>query len=353
MEQEIRCSSCGAHLQYQTDTPDKCTYCGSRVRFPNQDKNLRAQVPNTVKPVVIIIVVVIVVIMGSVGVFISSVVGTVDKAVNINIPAIPTTVAGSQEEPSSAFAEEVLRFGGEGNGIGKFDDNRSVVIDGQGNIYCTDYAGGRVQIFDKNGKFIKQWANDLQYIPDMCVSRDGIVYMISGSKITSFEGSSGKKLKTSTEVFFSHMTMTADDNILATTSTGGLYKLDKNLVVLEASRNFMQKGGMSNNMSGGIACNGFGEIFILDLMGQHVHHFSSKWEFLDKFKTKASSANDIEIDSKGRIFISATNTIYVYDDEGEFVESFPTKQTFGMAFDDDGGLWTASRPYVVKYKIKQ
>lgn len=347
----MRCASCGAHLQYQTETPDKCTYCGSRVRMPGQKHTAHASISKGGKTIVFLVVGIIVAIMAVVGVFVFSVINTVKDAVTINIPTVPT-IPGKQV-PTSAFAEEVLRFGGEGNGIGKFEDNRSVAIDGNNNIFSTDYAGGRVQVFDANGKFVKQWMNDLKYIPDMCVSRDGIVYIMSGSKITSFEGETGNKLKESNRVFFNNMTIMADDNIIGTTSNGDIYKLDKDLKTIASSKNIMAKAGMENNLTNGIACNGLGEIFVLDFMGQHVYHFSRKMEFVDKFKTKASSGNDIAVDAKGRIYISAMNEIYVYDAEGEFLHSFTAKQAFGMAFDSEGNLWVAQRPYVVKYNIKK
>ena len=35
----------------------------------------------------------------------------------------------------------------------------SIAIDAKGNIYVGDRANNRIQVFDENGKFLKQWTN--------------------------------------------------------------------------------------------------------------------------------------------------------------------------------------------------
>src|SRR5688572_18521085 len=56
-------------------------------------------------------------------------------------PAERTATAPAQER---AFATEALTFGSEGTGAGRFEDARSVAVDGQGRIYVAEYQGGRV-----------------------------------------------------------------------------------------------------------------------------------------------------------------------------------------------------------------
>ena len=82
----------------------------------------------------------------------------------------------------------------------------------------------------------------------------------------------------------------------------------------------------------------------------YICKFSADGKFLDRFKVEGSP-NAIAIDNKGRIFISQTSNIEVYDTEGKQLESFKTNQAFGMAFNDAGDLFAASRPFVVKYQL--
>ena len=62
---------------------------------------------------------------------------------------------------------------------------------------------------------------------------------------------------------------------------------------------------------------------------------------------------DIAVDSKGRIFISELSKIWVYQPDGNLLDSFDTTQTFAITFNDQGELLVASRPFVVKYAVNQ
>ncbi|PYR46996.1 MAG: hypothetical protein DMF89_20565 [Acidobacteria bacterium] len=48
-------------------------------------------------------------------------------------------------------------WGGKGAGPGQFDIAHSVVVDGQGLVYVADRQNRRVQIFDGDGKYSKEW----------------------------------------------------------------------------------------------------------------------------------------------------------------------------------------------------
>ncbi len=49
----------------------------------------------------------------------------------------------------------VRRFGSEGTGNGQFDNPEGIAIDSQGNAWVADWANGRVQEFKENGEFIR------------------------------------------------------------------------------------------------------------------------------------------------------------------------------------------------------
>src|SRR6185436_902489 len=65
-------------------------------------------------------------------------------------PAAGSSAGSAAATPPAppAFADVVLRFGSEGTGAGRFEDARSVAVDGAGRIYVAEYSGGRVQVFD-------------------------------------------------------------------------------------------------------------------------------------------------------------------------------------------------------------
>lgn len=268
----------------------------------------------------------------------------------------PTSPIVSRTDDTSQFAREILRFGGEGVGAGMFKDNRVVAVDGDGKIYSVDYIGGRIQIFDANGKFLTQWFIDKEFgVFGLAASRDGsTVYVCQRGQISAYEAATGKLLK-QTEPYgaYQKIAVNLDGSVTANDRNGGIYRLDKDLKQIAAFKDAAKTAGINN--SGGfdyIAVNGLGEIYSASRNGKDICKFSAEGKFLDRFKTKASSANDIAVDPKGRIFVSDTNEIYVYTAEGEFVNQFETQQSFGMAFNDKGEIFVASRPFVVKYELK-
>jgi DNA-binding beta-propeller fold protein YncE len=50
-------------------------------------------------------------------------------------------------------------WGGKGTGPGQFNMPHSIAIDAKGLVYVADRSNDRIQIFDSNGKFLKQWTS--------------------------------------------------------------------------------------------------------------------------------------------------------------------------------------------------
>jgi DNA-binding beta-propeller fold protein YncE len=51
----------------------------------------------------------------------------------------------------------VMSFGEPGNGPGQFNTPHAIAIDNQDNVYVGDRGNQRVQVFDTNGKYIREW----------------------------------------------------------------------------------------------------------------------------------------------------------------------------------------------------
>jgi DNA-binding beta-propeller fold protein YncE len=70
-------------------------------------------------------------------------------------------------------------WGGQGTGPGQFDTSHSIVVDAKGLVYVADRQNRRVQIFDGEGKYIKEW----KYAGLPCglyIGADGQMWMVSG-----------------------------------------------------------------------------------------------------------------------------------------------------------------------------
>lgn len=263
---------------------------------------------------------------------------------NFNSPNAP-------KSGENSIANEILRFGGEGVGAGNFKDNRSVTVDAEGRIYSTDYQGGRIQVFDKEGKFLTQWfiENKGSPIIALAASRNSKLYVAQSNKIMAFEGVSGKLLNETKVRLASDIAITLTGNIILLERTK-ISIFDEKLAKLTEYPDINKTAGISDYF-GYIAVNGLGEIYTIPRNGQDICKFSAEGKFIDRFKVKPVSVNGIAVDAKGRIFISETSNIWVYQANGELMDSFKTKQTFGLVFNDQNEFITASRPFIVKYAV--
>jgi NHL repeat-containing protein len=59
----------------------------------------------------------------------------------------------------------LMSWGGPGNQPGQFDTPHSIAVDAQGNVYVADRGNHRIQVFDGNGKFLRQIVIDVPVDP--------------------------------------------------------------------------------------------------------------------------------------------------------------------------------------------
>ena len=73
----------------------------------------------------------------------------------------------------------LTKWGEPGTGPGQFDTPHSIVVDAEGLIYVADRQNRRVQIFDDDGNYIKEWA--YKGLPcGLFLTEDQQLYMVSG-----------------------------------------------------------------------------------------------------------------------------------------------------------------------------
>lgn len=73
----------------------------------------------------------------------------------------------------------IRAWGKYGTGPGEFNLPHSVVVDAQGNVYVADRENERIQIFDADGHYLKEW-NHLGYPYGLCITPDQNIWMIDG-----------------------------------------------------------------------------------------------------------------------------------------------------------------------------
>ncbi len=285
---------------------------------------------------------------------------TATRVIEKSVPVAPTPKAQAAETPS--IAKEFLRFGGEGVGAGKFKDNRTVAVAPDGRIFSAELSGGRVQVFDPEGKFQVQITADTNRSVDALeVDRKGTLYILQGYDLKRFDTSTGDELGTTRVDYATDLALGLDGKIYVASRRGEITVLgangDKQRTIKLAKD--LNIGDIKN-----MAVDGNGNFYVIDSGKYAIFKLSPDGALLNRFAGRsenfgdrtpkglfASYPTDIAVDSEGRVYASETDRVLIFDSNGNFLNEFATKQVFGIAIDDKDRVFVASRPFVVGYTV--
>ena len=266
----------------------------------------------------------------------------------------------------NGFVSETLKFGSEGIGPGMLTDARSIATDGRGNIYVGEYSGGRIQVFDSNGKFVTQWIADPKMpLRGLTVDRKGVVYVVQRGIITRYDGETGKslgKISYSDGDGFDDVTATPDGGVIAAWQRGrdDIVQFDSQGNIKQIIRAAISTPADRTELNTRLAVDGRGNIYGLGSFTSSVFKFSRDGKYMNRFggpgrqPGQLSAVSAIAVDGKGRVFVSDIQGIQVFDSDGRFVTSFRLDGVAsGMAFNDQNELMVVSRNKVTKYTVNQ
>jgi DNA-directed RNA polymerase subunit RPC12/RpoP len=283
-----------------------------------------------------------------------------DVATPAPSPATTQTPAAAQPEPPAApsFAEEVMRFGAEGTGAGRFEDTRSVAVDGAGRIYTAEYTGGRVQVFDSAGTFLTQWqANRRMPLLALAADRDGTVYIIQSGRIQRYEGATGRALgpiAPARGMGYEDVTVALDGS-LWTVSDNAVVHLSRDGAVRR--RINLKRVVDEDAAPERVAVAGSGDLYVLDKWKATVYHLSPDGRFVDRFGGGGfPPLEDVAVDGRGRVYVTGLGgpVIHVFDAAGQPVAEFGGGGVvFGIVFNDRDELFAAYRNdhQIAKFRI--
>jgi len=382
------CPKCGAPVSYAANLGTgtaRCAYCNSQLAVPDElhgqparvisqiDINIGPHVAATatkwiwvlVLVPIVIVVIVIAAVLGALAPVIKSV-SSIPNAPKspISIPGMPSAPSGDK---GGGFATVTLKFGSEGIGPGMMTNARSIALDGAGRIYVGEYTGGRVQVFDADGKFISQWMVDPKMpLRGMAADRKGTVYIAQKGTITRYEGETGKSLG---ELTYSEGW--GFDDIVAAPD-GGLvcswYKNRDDIVRFNAEgqavrtiRAAISSASGDSELDTSVAIDGLGNIYALGSFNNAVFKFGPDGRFLTRFGSQGrqpgqiSAAQAIAVDGKGRVFVSDSKGVQVFDSNGRYLTVFIPEGVIasGMIFNDKNELFIAARNKVMRYALSE
>jgi sugar lactone lactonase YvrE len=291
---------------------------------------------------------------------------TINKTVSsLKLPSGPGLTNSAPAPPQ--FANEVLRFGGDGIGAGQFKDNRSVAVDPDGNIFSADYSGGRVQEFGPDGKFKSQIQVDQEKpLKDLATDRSGSLYILIGGEILRYEIASGKLLNKIAPpfAFMNNMAIGLDGLIYATTNNKEIVVASTDGKEVKRFKDVLTQANMTRGDLQQIALDGQGNMYVVERYGPYILKLSRDGKFITRFGGQASSSGQsvngtfkstpygMAIDGKGNVYVSTTNDVQVFNSDGNYIDRFKASQAFGIAITDKNEIWIACRPNIVKYALK-
>ena len=380
MIKTLNCPSCAAPLEYDEESERetiRCHFCSStavlpaRPRPPVQQQHInisfgrpRMRVPKG-SPAGIIIVIVVVLFIG--GGVVIGVINAISRAVTGVPRSVGSTNTRTTLNPPSVPArppEPKPFFGKEGVGAGHFKDARSIAVDGDGRIYVGEYSGGRVQVFDREGKFVTQWTTSEPKMPlrGMTADRRGTVYVVQRSEINKYEGTTGRHLGT-TGAGGGHY-----DDVWATPD-GGLVAFARrqydNVVRLDSSgqvKQVIEKAASGpadeSELSIRVAADGTGTVYALGTFTDAVFKYSPDGRFMTRFGGDGDepglfrAPGAIAVDNQGRVYVADFKGVQVFDPNGRYLKVIDVKgAASGLAFTDQNELLVVARTAVWKFNV--
>jgi streptogramin lyase/DNA-directed RNA polymerase subunit RPC12/RpoP len=273
-------------------------------------------------------------------------------------------------EPSKpqGYATVALEFGSDGIGPGQFKDARSIGVDGDGRIYVAEYLGGRVQVFDAQGKYVAEWTVDPKMpLRGMAVDRKGIVYIAQHGAITRYEGITGKSLgeiRSPGSSNFDDVVATQDGGFLAASvsaASDDIVRFNSSGQPVQTIRKAISSQTDRSELDMRLAADGLGNIYALGSFNNAVFKFTREGRFVTRIGGEGSEPGQfrgldaLAVDGQGRIFVSDIKGIQVFDTDGRYLDVFkvPNNVASGLVFNDRNELFAAARNRVVKFTIRK
>jgi streptogramin lyase len=341
------------------------------IVMPQIDITIGPQVAATASRAIwfVLLIPVIIVVIVFVAVF-----GAINQARRALTPLTNMPIAtrdrpgGSRTSSDSAtsFASQTMKFGSEGIGPGMMTDARSIAVDGQGNIYVGEYSGGRIQMFDRSGKFMTQWIADARMpLRGLAADRKGTVYVVQSGTITRYDSQTGQALGTVPYAEgwgFDDVTATPDGGLVAAWYKGrdDIVQFDGAGKVKQIIRAAISTPAERSELNTRVAVDGRGNIYGLGTFSAGVFKFSRDGKFMNRFggpghqPGQFGGVSAIAVDGKGRVFVADVKGIEVFDSDGRYLDTFkPEGVASGMVFNDQNELLVVARNKVMKFSLNE
>ncbi len=376
-------------MNYETDVVGanltaRCSYCNSQLSVPDEMRgrpahvlshvsidlrNTGARATKWIALIVLIPVVGLLIGIVALGGFLSPLLrggSTTTSEKKPVIPNFPWPTSPVTKEKVNEGPKPLLSFGSEGIGPGMFKDARSIAVDGAGKIYVAEYLGGRIQVFDPDGKFLTQWTVDPKMpLRGMAADRKGTVFVVQRGTITKYEGETGKEVGELSHAGgrgFDDLTATPDGGFVAAwySNRDDIVRFNSSGEVTRTIRAAISSTSGDSELNTRVAIDGLGNIYALGTFNNAVFKFGPDGKFLTRFGDAGNEAGQfraafaIAVDGKGRVYVSDIKGIQVFDSNGRYLKLMkPDGPVFDMEINDNNEMFIAARNKVHKYSVAE
>jgi len=241
---------------------------------------------------------------------------------------------GVMELPSDPYTDvhvdlNVVRTWGEvGTAPGQFNHPRGVAVGPEGNIYAVDSDNHRVQVFDADGAFLREWGSQCNLaVEQSCTDLDGDGPMSYGDG--QFQEPWG---------------IAVDDD-------GRVYVADTwnhRVQVFDSDGTFLNKWGAYGQTSGDsellygprdLALDAQGRVFVTDTGNKRIMVYDQDGNYLHQWGSEGllpgsfSEPVGIDVDPEGNIYVADTwnQRIQVFDRDFAFLHEWPVDAWYGQS----------------------
>ena len=226
------------------------------------------------------------------------------------------------------------QWGQPGDQAGQFDALEAVAIDGEGRVYVADTGNHRVQVFNMDGEFLRQWGSlcDLE-------SGDGCAGETGQGQFNAPEGIAYAPVTDTVYVADS-----GNDRIQGFSASGTFR--------FAWGENGSETGQF--NLPVGVEVDGSGRVYVADVLNHRVQVFSPTGEFLRQWGTQGGETGQFQFPAdlafhNRRVYVSdnGNHRVQVFSPEGTFQTSFgtPCDLETGEGCDDEVGNGQFDMPF--------